>query len=214
MDLLTIIKKKTGTFSRVFLNQLSLLVLAIFNMLLSKSQQHQLVYSIKKDGKNIGFLNVKQIKAGNRIIYKMKSEISTRFIFSFTATGVEEAMYDKGILVYSLVYQKLNGNEKLNAQTMLKGKSYTITRNGTEKHVTDDTIRYNMVCLYNNEPTKNSRLFSDKHQKFLSIEKLGDHHYRINFPSGGSNEYFYTNGICTRIVVDHSFYKATIELKL
>ena len=55
MDLLTIIKKKTGTFSRVFLNQLSLLVLAIFSMLLSKSQQHQLVYSIKKRRKEYRF---------------------------------------------------------------------------------------------------------------------------------------------------------------
>lgn len=179
----------------------------------NKPLKKTLAYAIKKDGESIGNMRIAQVKEGSKTSYKLESEIETRFVFTFTAKGIEEAVYNDGVLVYSSVYQKLNGKEKLNTQTKLNGDKYIVTDKGGKKQLCNTVINYNMICLYNNEPSPCTRLFSDRFQRFLTIQKIADHHYRVNFPDGNTNEYYYSNGTCTSIKIDHSFYTATMELQ-
>jgi hypothetical protein len=141
----------------------------------------------------------------------MDTEVKTTLIFSFTARGREEAVYENGLLVYSSVYQKLNGSEKLNKQTKRVGSHYVIAEGGAEDSL-HEPIYYNMVCLYTHEPLKTNQIYSDKFQKFLAIEKVSDHHYRIRFPDGNANDYYYEDGVCARVNVDHAFYSVMFEL--
>jgi len=179
----------------------------------TKAQEKALSYAIKKGGESIGSMRIVQIKEGSKVSYKLESQIEAKFVFTFTAKGIEEAVYDNGVLIYSSVYQKLNGKEKLNKQTKLNGNKYIVTDKGSKKQLCNTAISYNMICLYNNEPSPDTKLFSDKFQGFLIIQKVADHHYKISFPDGNANEYYYVNGICTRIEVDHTFYTATMELQ-
>ncbi|MGZ8541117.1 MAG: DUF6134 family protein, partial [Chitinophagaceae bacterium] len=125
----------------------------------------------------------------------------------------EEAVYENGIMTWSTVYQKLNGNERVNKKTKLNGNNYIVTTGQQSEAISLYPIRFNMICLYINEPVNISKIYSDNFQRFLNIQTLGDHHYKIRFPDGNYNEYHYRNGLCTKIEVHHRLYRSSFELK-
>ena len=181
-------------------------------VLVTKAQEKKLTYSVKRNGNRIGNMYVKEIRNGSSISLTLHSDIKTSFIISFSAKGIEEAHYDSGILIYSSVYQTLNGNEKLNKQIRYVNDSYMLTSNGKVEKLNPTRIYYNLVCIYNHEPVATRLIFSDKYQKFLVIKKIEDHHYQIKFPDGGANDYWFENGVCKKIEVDHKLYSAVMEL--
>jgi hypothetical protein len=185
---------------------------ALILVMITKGQEKNLSYTIKRNGSKIGIMQVKEIKDGKTISLRLQSDVKTSFIFTFSAKGIEEARYDNGILVYSSVYQRLNGSEKVNKQIRFANDSYIINNKGREERLYNVKIYYNLVCIYNHEPNTTSLIFSDKHQKFLPIQKIEDHHYRIRFPDGSANEYWFENGTCKRIEIDHTLYSAVMEL--
>ena len=191
-----------------------ILLVALSVFAIANAQETNLVYTIKRHGGQIGYMNVKEVKAGTKTSYKLESLIKTKFIFTFTAKGTEEASYENGVLQSSSVYQKLNGNERVNKKTKFTGTDYVITDDGSEEKFDSKAINYNMVCLYTKEPFQISHVFSEKFQAFIPIQKMNEHHYKISFPDGNYNEYYYNNGTCTKIEVSHSLYSAVMELKL
>jgi len=188
------------------------MAIGFFFTVAAKAQEKNLSYNIKRGSNKVGAMNLKEVRSGSKISLDLESEVKASFIFSFKASGIEKAVFDNGILVYSSIYQKLNGSEKINKQTKLVGKNYIVTNKGTQENLEHTAIYYTMVCLYTHEPIKTNRIYSDKFQKYLNIETIADHHYKINFPDGNSNEYYYQNGICTKIEVEHSFYHVVFEL--
>jgi len=185
---------------------------AFLLVLVTRAQEKKLSYTVKRNGSTIGHMYVNEIKDGSSISLKLQSDIKTSFIISFSAKGIEEAQYDSGILVYSSVYQTLNGNEKLNKQIRYVNNSYIISDNGRQEKLHHTKIYYNLVCIYNHEPVTTAIVFSDKYQRFLPIQKIEGHHYRIRFPDGSANDYWFENGVCKKIEVDHKLYSATMEL--
>lgn len=181
-------------------------------VLVTKGQEKNLSYTVKRNGNKIGLISVKEVREGKTVSLKLQSDIKASFIFTFSARGVEEARYDSGILVYSSVYQKLNGNEKINKQLRYVNDNYIINNDGKEERLDNVRIYYNLVCIYNHEPVTTTLIFSDKYQKFLSIQKLEQHHYRIRFPDGSANDYWFEDGVCKKIEVDHKLYSAVMEL--
>lgn len=191
---------------------LALIMVAFLLVSMAKAQEKNLVYTVKRNGSRIGNVSVKEVKQGNKINLKLQSDIKTSFIFTFSAKGIEEASYDNGIMIYSSVYQKLNGSEKVNKQIRYVNDAYIISNNGREEKLCHIKIGYNLLCIYNHEPLSTVLIFSDKYQKYLPIQRMEEHHYRIQFPDGSTNDYWYENGVCKKIEVDHSFYSAVMEL--
>jgi hypothetical protein len=177
------------------------------------SQEKKLTYSIKRNGSEVGNVQFTQNTSGNRTTLKMESEVRTRFVFLFTAKAKEETIYDSGIMTWSSIYRKMNGNVKADKKIKATDGIYTIYNDDKTEKLTNFPIRYNMLSLYLNEPTSFSTVFSDNFQQVLTIQTVNPHHYKIKFPDGNSNEYFYTNGMCTKVKISHSLYSATIELK-
>jgi hypothetical protein len=191
---------------------LILIAVAFLLVLISKAQEKNLAYTIKRNGNKIGNLSVKEIREGNKVSLNLQSDIKVSFIFSFSAKGIEEANYDNGMLMYSSVYQKFNGNERVNKQIRYVNDAYIINSNGKEETLNNVKIYYNLLCIYSHEPLSTAFIFSDRFQKFLSIQKLEEHHYRIKFPDGSANDYWFENGVCKKIDVDHAFYSVVMEL--
>ncbi len=189
-----------------------MVAIALILATITKGQEKNLSYTIKRNGSKVGIMQVKEIKEGKTISLRLQSDVKTNFIFTFSAKGIEEARYDNGILVYSSVYQRLNGSEKVNKQIRFANDSYVISNKGKEERLYNVKIYYNLVCIYNHEPNTTSLIFSDKYQKFLPIQKIEDHHYKIRFPDGSANEYWFENGTCKRIEIDHTLYSAVMEL--
>lgn len=176
-------------------------------------QEKKLHYEIIRNGNVVGNVAVAQKISGNRITMTLNSEVNTRFIFNFKAVAKEESVYENGILIWSTIYRKLNGTVKADKKTKASGNEYTIQKGNKSEKLDNYPIRFNMLCTYMTEPVTINKIYSDNFQIELEIIKIGVHHYKIKFPDGNSNEYFYSNGICSKILINHSLYSATIELK-
>lgn len=194
------------------LKNLSLLVLLSIAISV-QAQQKKLEYNIKRNGDVVGTINFIQGIAGSRTVLTMESEVNTRFIFNFKAKAKEEAIYDDSIMTWSSIYRKLNGNVKVDKKTKANGSTYTVYKGSKTETLNNYPIRYNMLSIYVIEPVNILKVYSDNFQKQLDIQKIADHHYKIKFPDGNYSEYFYTNGVCSKVEIHHSLYSATIELK-
>jgi len=192
----------------------SILLIAVLSIAFSAAaQEKKLQYNIKRNGDVVGNIHFIQTISGSRTTLKMESEVNTRFIFSFKAKAKEEAIYDNGIMTWSSIYRQMNGNVKADKKTKANGTAYTVFKGSKTETVANYPIRYNMLSVYIVEPLNVAQVYSDNFQKQVDIQKLAEHHYKIKFPDGNYNEYFYTNGICSKVVVHHSLYSAIIELK-
>jgi len=189
-----------------------LIVLLLATMTSINAQQKKLEYNIKRNGDVVGNIYFIQGIVGNRTVLTMESEVNTRFIFSFKAKAKEEVIYDNGIMTWSSIFRKLNGNVKVDKKTKANGNAYTVYKGGKTETLNNYPIRYNMLSVYISEPVNITKVYSDNFQQQIDIQKITDHHYKIKFPDGNYNEYFYTNGVCSKIEIHHSMYSATIEL--
>lgn len=188
-------------------------LLLCFATLCASAQETRLAYDIKRNGDVVGNIHFIQRVAGSRTVLTMESEVNTRFIFNFKAKTKEEAIYDNGIMTWSSVFRKLNGNVKADKKTKAVGNAYTIYKGNKTEIVKNYPIRYNMLSIYLTEPIDVSKVYSDNFQQQIDIQKIATHHYKIKFPDGNYNEYYYTNGVCSKVEIHHSMYRATIELK-
>ena len=194
-------------------NNLTLFVVLLGTMTSINAQEKKLEYNIKRNGDVVGNIRFNQGIAGNRTVLTMESEVNTRFIFNFKAKAKEEVIYDNGIMTWSSIFRKLNGTVKVDKKTKANGNAYTVYKGSKTETLNNYPIRYNMLSVYISEPLNITKVYSDNFQRQIDIEKIADHHYKIKFPDGNYNEYFYTNGICSKIEIHHSMYSATIELK-
>ena len=194
-------------------NNLSLLVVLLGTMTSINAQQKKLEYNIKRNGDVVGNIHFIQGIVGNRTTLTMESEVNTRFIFNFKARAKEEVIYDNGIMTWSSIFRKLNGNVKVDKKTKANGSAYTVYKGSKKETLNNYPIRYNMLSVYIIEPLNITKVYSDNFQQLINIQKIADHHYKIKFPDGNYNEYFYTNGVCSKIEIHHSLYSATIELR-
>ena len=190
-----------------------LFIILVLTCLLTFSQIKHLQYSVKKNDTPIGTISFSFQISGNKKVLVMESKIKTRWLILFTAIGREEAVFDNDVMISSSVYQKLNGNEKINKRTTLIGRNYTVSNGTQQETLSSYPITYNMICLYDKEPVDVPKVYSDKFQQFLPIQTVADHHYRIKFPDGNFNEYYYKEGRCVRVEVHHSLFRSTFELQ-
>lgn len=190
-----------------------LLVIMTGVTLYAFSQERVLQYTIKRGGSPVGSLVVKESKADNEITYKLQSAVKTSFLFTITVKALEEAVYQNGILTYSRFYQKVNSNERVNTEIQANGKMYVLIDKQEAKPLNRYPITYNMVCLYTIEPLHHTRIFADKYQQFVPIENPKPHQYKITFPDGNYNEYYYQAGICTHVEFNSTWFSAEMELK-
>jgi hypothetical protein len=189
------------------------LLLALTLGIQAFGQEKTLPYTIMKGSSEVGLLKVKEVISGKKISLRMESNIQAKMVFSFSASGFEESVYDQGVLQYSHIYQKLNGKERVNRKIRLNGASYVVSDKGQSDTFQSNGILYNMVCLYAHEPTWTNKIYVDRFHEYVAIEKLGEHKYRIVFPDGNSNTYTYVNGQCSRIEVSHPLFSVTMNLK-
>src|SRR5687768_7718621 len=106
-----------------------LIIVISFFTVSAFAQEKKLLYQVIRNGNKIGNLSLHESKTGDVIKFKLLSEIKTRVIFTITASGSEEAEFEKGILRSSSFSQTVNGKQKVNKKTFNKGTHYTVNNN-------------------------------------------------------------------------------------
>jgi hypothetical protein len=192
---------------------LLLLVVGIGIFKISLSQSKELLYDVVRSGKTIGFVKVQCTINDDKKSYKLESRVRARFILSFVAESLEEATFQNGIVTYTSLYRKLNGDEKVSRKMIWTPQGYQMQRNGTTKQLGFADIRSNVLSLYHTEPVDINQVYSDNYQQYLDIVKTGNHSYKIIFPDGSNNQYHYRDGLCFAIDINHSLYRALVQLK-
>ena len=187
-------------------------LLPFFIVTMCSGQERNLNYTVSRNGTKIGSLRLREITNGKQVTYRMSSEVKVSMLLTFNSSILEESIYDNGILTYSRVFQKMNGNKKTNKKISVAGNRYILDDDGSIENLGIYPIKYNLVCVYTCEPVVAKHIYSDKFEKYLPVEKIGLHEYKISFPNGSYNLYIYENGICRKIRVNHSMYKAEMVL--
>lgn len=190
-----------------------LLLLTICMALYAYTQERVLHYTITRSGSPIGTLVLKENKEGVRTTYGLQSHVKTSFLVPVVVTTMQEAIYENSVLTYLRFYQKVNNNERVNTQIRAAGNGYAVVNSKESKAVSSYPITYNMICLYTVEPLSVKMMFADKFKQAIPIETLGPHHYKITFPDGAYNEYYYQSGICTKVKLYTTWFNAEMVLK-
>lgn len=175
------------------------------------AQQVNRVYTVKYKDDSVGTMRLSLNQSGDEVHMKMVSDVCTRFVFSIHVQSEEEASFKSGRLIYSRAWRKVNGRQKVNNITRAYGNIYQTTCDDKKGSI-QKLIDYNFLMLYTHEPLTVRTVYSDNFQQFVSIIKTAEHAYKIELPDGNYNYYFFSNGICNRVEVHHSFYTITMEL--
>lgn len=186
----------------------SLFMLGILFLIsiVAKAQNIQLNYKIIRAGNDIGTLQLEKKIVGNKSSLLLISEIKTRLLFWITVSVKESATFENGKLIYSSQFRKTNGITKLDKQTNFVIDRYEVVENGEKEKLSIPFIGANLLSLYFLEPTATKDIYSDIQQCFIKVTKTHDGGYKIKFPDGNSNSFYYEKGVCTKIKISNSFY--------
>ncbi len=185
----------------------------VIDLTAMSSQDVTLEYAIIRKGDQIGHMVVTKNTWHNETSIQLVTDISTRIIFSITAGGREEAVFENGIMIRSFLYRQFNGREKVNKRTREDGHKYLIQTSSSSESFTEFPINYSLLSLYILEPKNITRAYSDNFEQFVDIQKLGTGHYRVRFPDRNYSEFFYQDGVCDRVEIHHTLYSVTMELR-
>ncbi|WP_131539168.1 DUF6134 family protein [Pedobacter nototheniae] len=174
------------------------------------AQQQSSRYNVKRNGEVIGQMYFNQKDEGSNTFLKITSKVNTRFIFKIDVETEDVAHFKNGRLISSDVNRTVNGDTKDSKKTNLQNEVYQL-QSGKKISTIKQTISYNMMLLYTKEPVGIAEVYSDNFQCFVSIQKKGNHQYRITLPDGNYNDYLFEDGVCKTVTVNHSLYTIKME---
>ena len=194
------------------LKNLAITIVLTMFVLAGFSQTKSLNFQIIRNENKIGTVRFSENASGTIDSLKMESNVKTRFIFTFIGYVKESATFRNGVLSESSIYRKFNGDEKVNKQHRAVNSQYIISKGETSMVMKDYPISYNMLSLYSKEPINISKVYSDNFEKFLPIQKVDAHKYKITLPDDNYNIYHYVDGVLNRVEVHHTFYTVNLIL--
>jgi len=175
------------------------------------AQEKTIKYNILRNGNIIGQMQFCKKNDGDHLYLKMTSQVKTQFIMSINVNTEENAHFKNGKLISSKVVRHVNGKQKANNQTTFINNAYQ-TQSDNKTSQIKESINYNLMLLYTNEPINLSQVYSDNYLQFLKIKQTRPHTYRIILPDGNYNDYYFSKGICQQVMVYHSLYTIKIQL--
>ena len=179
----------------------------------SFAQQKSVNYTILNRNDSIGNMEAIQRISGDDIVYNLASIVEIRILISIRVILLEEAHYHKDKLVLSTSKRTVNDKLRGSKQTKAANDSYITTDDGEESRLNQKSISYDFPMLYFKEPLGVSQIYSDYYQKILSIKTIKPHVYQISLPEGGSNTYYYENGVCRKADLHSTLFNAQMILK-
>lgn len=201
---------RTFLSARLYIIFVSLVILLLLVPFLARTQNSLFNYKIVEGDDNIGWLRLEKNITGNRTSLSLVSEIRTRFIILIEVSAKETSVFENGQLLYSSQYRKTNGTVKVNKQTSRIADKYVVTNNGEKQYLSIPIVATNLLSLYFQEPVNIGAVYCDKYESFVKITRTDDGGYKVEFPDGNNNTFYYTSGICTKIKIIHTFYSAEI----
>jgi hypothetical protein len=190
---------------------LGLIWLANCSFMTPNLVQH--TYHIIRNNEVIGKLQLTKQNQADKTYINLSSKVQSHIIVPINITSKDEALFNKGILLWSTVYREVNGKPRVNKKTVIKGSNYLLQDGNHYLKMSSYPITFNMMNLYLNEPETISQVYADAYQQFVPIKRAAQHIYRVSLPNGSYNIYEYKNNLCCRVHVFTELYEAVFELQ-
>lgn len=179
---------------------------------ITSARCQNLKYSVVWKGDSIGHINANKYDSAEFFVYKIESEVSFWFFGTRTIQYDYITLYKKDTLIKASTKYKRNGDLKSESHVALNGSGYDIVVDGNVSKLTEpNPIGYSVTAIYYNEPKFLSEIFSERWGEILKVTPTGQNQYSIEKPDGRKTEYFFENGICSRVIVDNFFATFTFE---
>ena len=185
---------------------------AILLVINSKAQQTTLYYDIVQNEDVIGHLVVYKKVDGNKTLYKLKSIVKAKFIFSYSSEINEMVVFENGLMIYSFFHEMENGKETF-IETKLLGNNFLFIKNGRVYSQHNTPVFSNILQLYTDAPSSGTKTFSNHFQQLVNVRKISENRYGLSLPGGHYNYYHYKKGVCTQIDVVRTLFTIHIVLK-
>lgn len=186
--------------------QLVIMVMTVSSL---SAQKMNLNYKVVHNSNQIGWIKLQKVDSAGNSSILLNSEIKRRIIFLLSVVEKQQVSFDDGAMTTSFIFRKVNQDVKMNRHTTFKGSHYEVKDQKSLERVMIKRIHYNLLSMYFREPVNISEVYSDTFRRLLAIEPKGNSSYKVKLPDGNNNYYYYVNGICSRIVIEHSLF--TIE---
>lgn len=154
-------------------------------------------FDVLMNGDLIGTLTATKNTTGKKVVKNLSNTTKTKvFLLSIHVESEIYASYENDILTGSFAYRHVNrGAENIETTVkLLPDKRYKVAKNGVEKFLPSDAIRYTVVDLYFKEPKGLTSVFSNTHGDFIKMASISPNQYEITLPDGKKNIFTYLNG--------------------
>lgn len=176
------------------------------------AQSQPLTYSILRNNKCIGKLNVVRDSKNDSTIYLLQSRVEISMLFHFDINTYHRNVFFKNQLKEYRLVQKVNGSTKESRSAFWAGLEYIMQNGNSLDRKESKIIYYTVASMYYSEPKEINYVFSEFFQQFIVIGKLGAHKYLLNFPNGNKTTYTYGNGVCTEVVAETDWIEVRFKL--
>jgi hypothetical protein len=174
------------------------------------AQNTELKYSLIMNGSSMGILSISRKCLPDQMQISLESKAKKRFIISFEIYEMHTEVFKNNVMTTASVFRQVNGKTKMNTRMNFTGTNCVIASEGKTNSISLNPVSWSVLNLYFTEPVNINEVFSDSFQQMLKIDKMENHIYRLQLPDGNTNIFYYANGVCTKEIINHSFYK--IEL--
>ena len=197
---------------KIIRKYLAVSMLLVVSSQLTANAQEKLRYSITRNGDVIGWTIISKISEGESVRIMLQSEVKAKFLFQFNVLATEEVTIQQGIITHTAQFRKMNGDVKENKEMRFTINGYEVYRGSKVERLPFAKLNANVLSLYFQEPVHVKEVYSDKFQKMIGVQSLGNGKYKLKLPDGNYSIYQYKNGSCVKVEIDHSFYSATMNL--
>jgi len=176
------------------------------------NQAQNLRYSVVWKGDSVGHVLANRYDSAEFNIYKIDSKVKIWVLGTRIIEYNYETIYKKDTLIRAFTKYTRNGDLKAESTVSINGNGYDVVVDGDYQLLTEPSpIDYSVTTIYHNEPLEIKSIFSERFGTLLDIRSPGPNHYYIEKPDGRPTEYFFENGICSKVVVDNFFATFTFE---
>lgn len=152
----------------------------------------------------MGSTIVNRTENNDKISYHLNTKTSFRVIFKFDVEYDLKETFIHDILQSGSAFNTLNGSTQKSTELSKKEGHYSLIIDGIHTKVDLNAIENSVSELYFEEPYDGKEVFSAYFARYLTLDKIGEHKYKLISPDG-TNEYTYENGICVSVKISRDF---------
>lgn len=187
-------------------------IVSLMILLNTSLEAQNLNYSVMWKGDSIGIVSANKYDSAEFKVYAIKSRVEFWFLGIKTINYDYITIYKQDTLISAHTRYTRNGDTKAESFVRLHDTGYSIIVDGDSRMISNPhPIVHSVTAIYHNEPHLLTGIFSERFGEILKVNSPDPNHYFIEKPDGRQTEYYFENGICSKVVIDNFFTTFTFE---